>query len=52
MDPFQNKYGNTVAAIIFIPALIADIMWVACILGILGKVDVNESVLSVCLSCF
>ncbi|XP_036978111.1 high-affinity choline transporter 1-like isoform X3 [Acanthopagrus latus] len=36
MDPFQEKYGNTVVAIIFIPALIADILWVACILGALG----------------
>lgn len=37
MDPFQNKYGNTIAALIFIPALIADVMWAACILGILGE---------------
>lgn len=44
MDPFQNKYGNTMAAIIFIPALIADVMWVACILGILGKSHINESI--------
>lgn len=36
-DPFQNKYGNMVAAILFIPSIIADILWVACILGILGK---------------
>lgn len=36
MDPFQNKYGSTVAAVIFIPALIADVMWAACVLGILG----------------
>nr|XP_046234956.1 high affinity choline transporter 1-like isoform X3 [Scatophagus argus] len=36
MDPFQRKYGNTVAAVIFIPALLADILWVACILGALG----------------
>ncbi|XP_030295835.1 high-affinity choline transporter 1-like isoform X2 [Sparus aurata] len=36
MDPFQEKYGNTIVAIIFIPALIADILWVACILGALG----------------
>lgn len=37
MDPFQNKYGSTVAAVIFIPALIADVMWAACILGVLGE---------------
>ncbi|XP_070785466.1 high affinity choline transporter 1-like [Enoplosus armatus] len=36
MDPFQEKYGNTVAAVLFIPALIGDILWIACILGALG----------------
>ncbi|XP_034434876.1 high-affinity choline transporter 1-like [Hippoglossus hippoglossus] len=36
MDPFQEKYGNTVAAVLFIPALLADIFWIACILGALG----------------
>lgn len=37
MDPFQQKYGNTVAAALFIPCILADILWAACILGILGK---------------
>ncbi|XP_060886097.1 high affinity choline transporter 1-like isoform X2 [Labrus mixtus] len=36
MDPFQEKYGNTVSAVLFIPALIGDILWIACILGALG----------------
>ncbi|KAG7496915.1 high affinity choline transporter 1-like [Solea senegalensis] len=36
MDPFQEKYGNTVAAILFLPGLLADIFWIACILGALG----------------
>ncbi|CAK6970707.1 high affinity choline transporter 1-like [Scomber scombrus] len=36
MDPFQEKYGNTIAAVLFIPALLADVLWVACILGALG----------------
>ncbi|KAK7913593.1 hypothetical protein WMY93_013804 [Mugilogobius chulae] len=36
MDPFQEKYGNTIAAVLFIPTLMADIFWVACILGALG----------------
>lgn len=41
MDPFQEKYGNTVTAVLFIPALIADLFWVACILGALaGTVSV------------
>ncbi|XP_042367393.1 high affinity choline transporter 1-like [Plectropomus leopardus] len=36
MDPFQKKYGNTVAAVLFIPALVGDILWIACVLGSLG----------------
>ncbi|XP_029318307.1 high affinity choline transporter 1-like [Cottoperca gobio] len=36
MDPFQEKYGNAVAAVLFIPALIGDILWISCILGALG----------------
>ncbi|KAJ0057012.1 hypothetical protein NL108_000834, partial [Boleophthalmus pectinirostris] len=36
MDPFQEKYGNTIAAVLFIPILLADIFWAACILGALG----------------
>eukprot|EP00066_Takifugu_rubripes_P022440 XP_011611706.1 PREDICTED: high affinity choline transporter 1-like isoform X1 [Takifugu rubripes] len=36
MDPFQQKYGNVVAAVLFIPSIMADILWAACILGILG----------------
>ncbi|XP_030005323.1 high-affinity choline transporter 1-like [Sphaeramia orbicularis] len=36
MDPFQEKYGNTVSAILFIPVIISDILWVTCVLGALG----------------
>ncbi|XP_029016616.1 high affinity choline transporter 1-like [Betta splendens] len=36
MDPLQEKYGNTVAAVLFIPALLGDILWIGCILGALG----------------
>ncbi|XP_033845169.2 high affinity choline transporter 1-like isoform X2 [Periophthalmus magnuspinnatus] len=36
MDPFQEKYGNTIAAVLFIPALLADLFWVASVLGALG----------------
>lgn len=43
MDPFQEKYGNTVAAVIFIPALIADILWTSCVLGALGKSETTTS---------
>uniref|UniRef100_UPI003AAADE3F high affinity choline transporter 1-like n=1 Tax=Centroberyx gerrardi TaxID=166262 RepID=UPI003AAADE3F len=36
MDLFQEKYGSTVTAILFIPSFFADIFWVACVLGALG----------------
>uniref|UniRef100_A0A8C5HM79 High affinity choline transporter 1-like n=1 Tax=Gouania willdenowi TaxID=441366 RepID=A0A8C5HM79_GOUWI len=36
MDPFQEKYGNTIAAILFIPAILGDILWIACMFLILG----------------
>lgn len=42
MDPFQKKYGNVLAAVIFIPALLADIFWIASILGILGKSETTS----------
>lgn len=35
MDPFQEEYVNTVAAVLFIPVLRGDIFWIACILGAL-----------------
>ncbi|XP_034019840.1 high-affinity choline transporter 1-like [Thalassophryne amazonica] len=48
MDPFQEKYGNSIAAVLFIPALIADILWIACILSALGGtlsvvMDINST---------
>ncbi|XP_069556059.1 high affinity choline transporter 1-like [Brachyistius frenatus] len=36
MDPFQEKYGNTVGAVLFIPSILGDILWIACVLGGLG----------------
>ncbi|XP_029695065.1 high-affinity choline transporter 1-like [Takifugu rubripes] len=36
MDPFQQRYGNVCTTLLLIPALIADILWVACILAALG----------------
>ncbi|XP_068442803.1 high-affinity choline transporter 1-like [Clinocottus analis] len=49
MDPFQEKYGNAVAAVLFIPSLIGDIMWIACILAALGGtisvvMDISSSI--------
>ncbi|XP_068442851.1 high-affinity choline transporter 1-like [Clinocottus analis] len=54
MDPFQEKYGNAVAAVLFIPSLIGDILWIACILGGLGGtisvvMDISSS-MAVCIS--
>ncbi|KAK5849315.1 hypothetical protein PBY51_008965 [Eleginops maclovinus] len=54
MDPFQEKYGNKVSAVLFIPALFGDILWIACTLGALGGtvsavVDIHSS-LAVCIS--
>lgn len=37
MDPLQEKYGNIVAAVLFIPALLGDILWIGCVLGALGE---------------
>ncbi|MBN3316911.1 SC5A7 protein, partial [Atractosteus spatula] len=36
MDPFQQKYGNTLTSFLLIPAFIGDLLWVACILSALG----------------
>uniref|UniRef100_A0A3B5A6L7 High affinity choline transporter 1-like n=1 Tax=Stegastes partitus TaxID=144197 RepID=A0A3B5A6L7_9TELE len=36
LDPFQNRYGNVFTATLLLPALVSDILWVACILAALG----------------
>ncbi|GAA6225496.1 high affinity choline transporter 1-like [Lates japonicus] len=36
LDPFQHRYGNMFTAILLLPALVSDILWVACILAALG----------------
>ncbi|KAM9853895.1 high affinity choline transporter 1-like [Aulostomus maculatus] len=36
LDPFQHRYGNMFTAALLLPALISDILWVACILAALG----------------
>ncbi|XP_060949120.1 high affinity choline transporter 1-like [Limanda limanda] len=36
MDPFQQKYGNTLSVLLIIPALVADVLWVARTLVSLG----------------
>lgn len=37
MDPFQIKYGKSVAALMAIPAIVVDVFWVACTLMALGN---------------
>ncbi|XP_030004188.1 high affinity choline transporter 1-like [Sphaeramia orbicularis] len=54
MDPFQEKYGNTVAAVLFIPVILSDIFWTAGVLAALGGtvgvvMDIPSSV-AVCIS--
>ncbi|XP_061750754.1 high affinity choline transporter 1-like [Nerophis ophidion] len=36
LDPFQHRYGQMFTTAILIPALISDILWVACTLAALG----------------
>ncbi|XP_010783155.1 high-affinity choline transporter 1-like [Notothenia coriiceps] len=36
LDPFQHRYGNMLTATLLLPALMSDILWVACILAALG----------------
>ena len=37
MDPFQLRYGNSITVALLLPALISDVLWVACILAALGQ---------------
>ncbi|KAJ8337330.1 hypothetical protein SKAU_G00385500 [Synaphobranchus kaupii] len=36
MDPFQLKYGDTLTCTLLIPAVIGDVLWIACIMASLG----------------
>ncbi|KAJ8337341.1 hypothetical protein SKAU_G00385610 [Synaphobranchus kaupii] len=54
MDPFKLKYGNTLTCTLLIPALIADVFWIACIMASLGGtmnviLDLSTSY-SICIS--
>ncbi|KAK5602173.1 hypothetical protein CRENBAI_015892 [Crenichthys baileyi] len=37
LDPFQNRYGKVFTVTLLLPALVSDILWVACILAALGE---------------
>lgn len=43
MDPFQSSYGNVLSAFLVLPALMADVLWVACTLFSLGKTSFKLS---------
>ncbi|ELU16697.1 hypothetical protein CAPTEDRAFT_113629 [Capitella teleta] len=36
LDPFQEKYGSVMAALLYLPALLGDIFWTGAILSALG----------------
>ncbi|XP_077424893.1 high affinity choline transporter 1-like [Vanacampus margaritifer] len=36
LDPFQHRYGQLFTTALLLPALVGDILWVACILAALG----------------
>ncbi|XP_062910439.1 high-affinity choline transporter 1-like [Mobula hypostoma] len=49
LDPFQQRYGNCIASLIFIPAIIGEIFWSAAILAALGTtssvmLDLNKDI--------
>ena len=37
LDPLQEKYGNWMGGILYIPAFLGETMWSAAILGALGS---------------
>ncbi|XP_061111956.1 high-affinity choline transporter 1-like [Conger conger] len=54
MDPLQLKYGENLTCIILIPAVISEVLWVACIMASLGGtmtiiLDIS-SFYSICIS--
>ncbi len=37
LDPFRDRYGRAMAALLYIPALLGEVFWSAPILSALGK---------------
>lgn len=37
LDPFQQKYGERMGGLLFIPALLGEVFWSGAILGSLGN---------------
>ncbi|CAH8594588.1 High affinity choline transporter 1 [Schistosoma haematobium] len=58
LDPFQNKYGERMCGLLFIPALLGEVFWTAAILSALGAtlgviVDLDQKtsiILSACIA--
>jgi len=36
LDPFEQRYGRVMAALLYIPALLGEVFWSAAILSALG----------------
>ena len=37
LDPFEQRYGRVMAALLYIPALLGEVFWSAAILSALGQ---------------
>ena len=43
LDPFQQKYGDMMSGLLFIPALLGEVFWSAAILAALGEFSAGAS---------
>lgn len=50
LDPFQQKFGERMGGLLFIPALFGEIFWSAAILAALGQLVCDLAVLFAALS--
>ena len=52
LDPFEEKYGRVMAALLYIPALMGDIFWTGAILSALGQfLDVAKDLFALVILC-
>lgn len=52
LDPFNNKFGDKMGGLLFIPALLGEMLWSASILASLGTFQANVWVAHTLLSVF
>lgn len=57
LDPFQEKYGARIGALMYIPLFIGDILWCASILAALGAsigvvLDIDNTLAIIVSACF